>query len=108
MLNFLLLEPEVSFTVNEAIEADQTQNENPDEQLNPDEQPLPETVEEDLRSQSVIEAEEKEAARFQSKKKKNAGKPDLEADFFYDYESVLSKPVISEQSNLPENLVQLL
>lgn len=102
MLNFLLLEPEVSFTANEAIEADQTQNENPDEQ------PLPETVEEDLRSQSVIEAEEKEAARFQSKKKKNAGKPDLEADFFYDYESVLSKPVISEQSNLPENLVQLL
>lgn len=58
--------------------------------------------------QSQIEAEEREAARFQSRKKKANAKPEIEADFFYDYESVLSKPVISEESNLPENLLQLL
>ncbi len=68
-----------------------------------------ELIEEDPRSPSTIEAEEKEAARFQSKKKKTGAKPELEADFFYEYETIFSKPVISEQAeNLPENLLQLL
>ena len=86
------------------------QSENPEgTEAETETEAVAELIEEDPRSPSTIEAEEKEAARFQSKKKKTGAKPELEADFFYEYETIFSKPVISEQAeNLPENLLQLL
>jgi hypothetical protein len=41
------------------------------------------------------------------RKRKDADKPVLADDFFYDYDKLMSKPVIADDSNLSENLLTL-
>ena len=42
------------------------------------------------------------------KKKATVKVPDMDPNHFYDYESMIFKPVITEESNLSENLLSLL
>lgn len=43
----------------------------------------------------------------QAKKKREKEKPEIDEAFFYDYNALVFKPVISEESNLSEDLLQL-
>ena len=49
----------------------------------------------------------KKKADEKRKKKKEKMKVEIDESFFYDYDSLVSKPVISEESNLAPELLQL-
>ncbi|CAF0711556.1 unnamed protein product [Brachionus calyciflorus] len=58
-------------------------------------------LEEDNRKNNAKKIEEK------PKKPKKVEVPKMDPNFYYDYESMVFKPVISEESNLNENFLQL-
>ena len=58
---------------------------------------------------STSVSEQTPAAPKEKPKKRVAVKvPDMDPSHFYDYESLIFKPVITEESNLSENLLSLL
>lgn len=53
--------------------------------------------------------EEESPIKFKIPKRlKGDEKPDMDPEFFYNYDDLVFKPVISEESNLPQNLLELL
>lgn len=58
--------------------------------------------------EAPVEVEEVVEAPPPPKKKKGDQKPVIDAEFFYDYESLVFKPVIAPETEIKENLVELL
>ncbi len=63
---------------------------------------------EDENEEATKESFDKETEEEQEFRKRKDEKPLIPIDFFYDFESLVFKPVISEDSNLPSNLFHLL
>ena len=58
-------------------------------------------------TQTIEEPVQQEAKAKKNKKNKEE-KPKMDPEFFYDYESLKFKPVVSEESNLGPQILKLL
>ena len=59
-------------------------------------------------SQAPSQPEPPREEKPKKSKKNKEEKPKMDPEFFYDYESLKFKPVISEESNLAPNMLTLL
>ena len=105
--DFSLLEPSPeNQEINENQKVKMEEKFDPQENQPLEEQPL---EEQPLVEQPLVEQPNKESGTIPTAKKRKTNKISLmDVNFYYDYESMVFKPVMSEESNISEDLLQLL